>query len=493
MCSQPQDVRADFFRQKFSENPDFIFNEITINSNPNLRLTIAFIDGMVSSQLIDDYILKPLIQESALGSASGGREIIDLMMLGTVYHCQRNLCQTIDDAMSELLSGSALVILDGCGAVAFDVKGFDKRGISEPESESVLKGSKESFIEVLRVNTSLVRRRLQTDSLMINQLKIGRRSQTGISVVYLDGVAQPDTVTAVKDRLSAINIDGICTAGQLEAILLGRRGSVFPQTLYTERVDKFCANILEGRVGLIIDGLPMAYIMPVDLVAFFQAPEDYAHGHIVGSLLRILRFACALVALTLPALYVAMTSFHQEMLPTRLAVTIIGNAQAIPFTTYMEVLLLILAFEVLLEAGLRLPQPIGQSVSIVGGLVVGQAAIFAGILSPGVIMVVATAGIAGFVLPSQDLSAAIRLFRAVLVILAIIGGLFAMTLGLIFILYRMCLLEAFGTPYLSPFAGAEGRGMWRDTVVRASWNKSNKRPANIFTHNTNRQGESNDT
>jgi len=487
-------IKTDYFRQKFTDNPDVNFNEVMVNNNAALRVTVAFIDGMVSSQLIDNYVLKPLFQENALGAAGDQRELLDIMMLGAVYHCQRKLCDTVSDCMGELLSGSAVVIFDEIGsAAAFDVKGFDKRGISEPSNEGILKGSKEAFIEVMRTNTALVRRRIQSESLKINTQRIGLHSQTAVSVVYLDGVAQPDTVTAVKDRLSAINIDGICTAGQLEAILLGRRGSVFPQTLYTERVDKFCANILEGRVGLIIDGLPMAYIMPVDLVAFFQAPEDYAHGHIVGSLLRILRFACALVALTLPALYVAMTSFHQEMLPTRLAVTIIGNAQAIPFTTYMEVLLLILAFEVLLEAGLRLPQPIGQSVSIVGGLVVGQAAIFAGILSPGVIMVVATAGIAGFVLPSQDLSAAIRLFRAVLVILAIIGGLFAMTLGLIFILYRMCLLEAFGTPYLSPFAGAEGRGMWRDTVVRASWNKSNKRPANIFTHNTNRQGESNDT
>ena len=482
-------ISAGYFRQKFPENPDVVFNEITIK-NSSLRVTVASIDGMVSSQLIDDYVLKPLFQERALGEAKDARELVSLMMLGAVYHCQRKVCNTVKDAMGELLQGNAIVIVDEAeAAVSFDVKGFASRGISESTTEGVLKGSKEAFIEVMRTNTALVRRRLQTDTLMINTTRVGTRSQTAVSVVYLDAVANPATVTAIKARLEAIDIDGVVSAGQLEAFLLGRRNSVFPQLIYTERVDKFCANILEGRVGIIVDGLPIAYIMPVDLVAFFQAPEDYAHGHILSSLLRILRFTCAFIALVLPAIYVSMVMFHQDMLPTQLAMSIISNTVAIPLPSYLEVLLLILAFEILLEAGLRLPQPIGQSVSIVGGLVVGQAAIFAGILSPGVIMVVATAGIAGFVLPSQDLSITIRLFRIALVILSIIGGLFGVTLGLIAILFRCCALDAFDVPYLAPFAGGSGKRMFNDTVIRSAWNKNSTRPADIQPIDLTKQGE----
>ena len=484
-----QKINSAYFRQKFAENPDVVFNEVIVGSNRDMRLTVASIDGMVSSQVFNDYVLKPLFQEKALGQARGQQEVLDILMLGAVYHCQKKLCDTMSDCMEELLSGSSVVFFEDIGkAAAFDVKGFDKRGISEPSNEGVLKGSKEAFIEAMRTNTALVRRRIQSESLMINTQRVGKRCNSAVSIVYLDGVANPETVAAVKSRLNEVDIDGITSAGQLETFLLGRRNTVFPQLLYTERVDKFCANILEGRVGILIDGLPMAYVCPVDLMAFFQAPEDYAHGYVISSLLRILRFGCAFIALTLPAIYVAMTTFHHEMLPTRLAVTIIGNAMAIPFPTYVEVLMLLVAFEILLEAGLRLPQPIGQSVSIVGGLVVGQAAIFAGVLSPGVIMAVATAGIAGFVLPSQDLSATIRIFRVVLVLLSIVGGLFTTTLGMIFILYRMCTLETFGVPYLSPLAGTNGRGMWNDTVVRAAWDKMQRRPGNISPADVNRQG-----
>ena len=352
----------------------------------------------------------------------------------------------------------------------------------------MLKGSKEAFIEVLRVNTALVRRRLQTDSLMITQQKLGRRSQTGVSVVYLEGVANPEIVSAVKRRLESIDIDGVTSAGQIESFLTDKRRSIFPQVIYTERVDRFCGNILEGRVGVMIDGLPIAYIMPVDLAGLIQAPEDYANSYIISSMVRVLRYLCMLVSLVMPALYVSVVTFHQEMIPTKLAVSIIANKQGVPFPSYIEVLMMLLAFEVLLEAGLRLPKAIGQAVSIVGGLVIGQAAISAGILSPGVVIVIAATGICGFVIPSQDFSNALRLCRMLLVIVSVVGGLFTVTLGLILILYRMCRLEVFGVPYLSPFAGADGRRMFRDTVVRAPWHKSKERPANIGTGNVTRQG-----
>jgi spore germination protein KA len=224
---------------------------------------------------------------------------------------------------------------------------------------------------------------------------------------------------------------------------------------------------------VITDGLPVAYITPVDFNSLIQAPEDYAFNDLMSSMFRLLRYVCALTALILPAFYVSVTSFHQEMIPTQLVLSIIASKRGVPFPTYIEVMLMLLAFEVLLEAGLRLPQTIGQAVSIVGALVVGQAAISAHMMSPGVVIIISAAGITGFAAPSQELSNTIRLGRMLLVVLATVGGLFTVTLGLIFALYHMCTLEIFGTAYLSPFVAREGKGMFRDTVIRRT--KSGRR------------------
>jgi spore germination protein KA len=352
---------------------------------------------MIASQTVYDYVLKPLTQEPPLKNAKTERELLTLISSGGVYHGQRKVRREMDEAMADLLSGSAVLVFDGEGvAVSFDSKGYEKRGVTEPTNENVLKGSKEAFIESMRVNTSLVRRRIQTDSLKAHQLTIGRRTNTAVTIMFLEGVANPAAVELVKMRLEALDVDGFISAGQIESALSEKRRTVFPQVLYTERVDKFCGNLLEGRVGVITDGIPVAYITPVDLNAFLQAPEDYTQNALASTMFRILRHICAFAALILPAFYVSITAFHQEMVPTKLAVSIISSKQGVPFPTYMEVLLMLLAFEVLLEAGLRLPRSIGQAVSIVGALVVGQAAITANILSPGVVIIIAAAGMIAY-------------------------------------------------------------------------------------------------
>ncbi len=295
-------------------------------------------------------------------------------------------------------------------------------------------------------------------------------------------------VEEVENRLNKINIDGIISAGQIEAFLMDEKISIFPQMLYTERVDKFCGHLLEGRVGVLIDGMPIAYILPVDLFAFLQAPEDYALHFFQSSVFRLLRNLSAFLALILPAFYVAITTFHQEMIPTKLAMSIIESKKTVPFPTVIEVLLMLLAFEILLEAGLRLPKSIGQTVSIIGALVVGDAAITAKILSPGVVIVIATAGITGFVIPSQDLANTVRILRLLLVFCSLFGGLFGIGVGIIAILYHLCTLEFFGMPYLSPFVAGEGRRMFHDTVVRASWLKQKIRPRSVRPEDSVRQG-----
>jgi spore germination protein KA len=242
-----------------------------------------------------------------------------------------------------------------------------------------------------------------------------------------------------------------------------------------------------------IDGMPITYITPIDIHSLLQAAEDYSSHYVISSFFRALRYICAFLSLVLPAAHVSITTFHQEMIPTKLAIAIISSKQGVPFPTYLEVILMLLAFEVLIEAGLRLPQAIAQAVSIVGALVVGQAAIAANILSPGIVIIIAVAGMAGFVVTSQDLSNVLRLLRMLLVLLSIVGGLFTVTAGLIVILYMMCSLEVFGTPYLSPLAGSEGRGMFDDTVFRRAWNKKTYRPSNIKPENIKRQRKTRDS
>jgi spore germination protein KA len=484
-AQDPEEISLDALRQRLNDSADAVFGEITVG---NTRVGVLFIDGLINARVVNDYVLKPLVQESSLADARDEARLIASILAGVTYHGQRKRCDNMTDAISELLSGCALLIFEKSkAAVAFDSKGFDKRGITEPTNENVLKGSKESFIEVLRVNTALIRRRMQTSALKISQMKLGRRTNTAVAVVYLEEVANVNTVALVKQKLMSLDIDGVVSAGQIESVLIDNTRTIFPQTLYTERPDKFCGNILEGRVGVIIDGMPIAYILPVDLNSFIQAPEDYALNSVVSTLFRVMRYVCVFVSLVIPAFYVSITTFHQEMIPTKLAVSIISSKQGVPFPTYMEVLMMLLAFEVLLEAGLRLPRAVGQAVSIVGALVVGQAAIAANILSPGVVIIIAAAGITGFVVPSQDLSNSVRVCRVGLVLLSTVAGLFTTTLGLIVILYHMCSLESLGTPYLSPFTGNDGRQLWNDTIVRKSWTRMKNRPVNIAPQDVKRE------
>ena len=481
-------IKTETMKQKFSESKDVIFTEFIIDDDK--KINVAFVDGMINSEIVDNFILKPLVQGADFKASKTEKEIIDLIMIGTVYHCQRKLRDTLTDCYHDLLSGSVLLIFDNSEqAVTFETKGFEKRGVSEPSNENVLKGSKEAFVEVLRINTALIRRRIPSDDLIISQQIAGQRTHTAIAAVYIKGIANQSIVDEIKKRLGKINVDGIVSLGLVESYLKDSKYSLFPQVLYTERADKFCANILEGRVGILIDGFPIALIQPVDINTFLQAPEDYAQNYFYSALYRAMRYIATLVSLILPAFYVSVTTFHQEMIPTKLAAAIIQSKEGVPFPSYLEVLLMLAAFEVLMEAGMRLPKSVGQAVSIVGALVVGQAAISAKILSPGVVIVIAAAGITGFVIPSQDFSNSMRVCRFLLVCCSITSGLYGLSIGAIVILYHLCNLEVLGVPYLSPLVSSEGKGMFNDTAIRKPWQKMKERPNNISPEDSVRQGD----
>ena len=347
------------------------------------------------------------------------------------------------------------------------MKSPQRRQVSEPKEEKVVKGSKDAFVETIRVNTSLVRRKLRDKRLKIRQMTLGEKSGTIVSVVYRDGFTNKEMVEETCRRLGDIKCEGVITTAVIEENICDDPRSPFPQLISTERPDKFALNILEGRVGILVDGLPLGYLAPGTFSQFMKVPEDESEHFIVASAITVLRYISFFITLLLPGFYVAVAMYHQEMIPTKLMQSMIEAKQSVPFPTAVEVLMMLVAFELLQEAGLRLPSPIGMTVSIIGALIVGQSAVEARVVSPVVVVVIALAGIAGYTMPNQDMASALRLFRFLLTLTAILLGMFGLAVGSALILYHLSGLESFGVPYMTPFAGARGRYMGRALLRRS--------------------------
>jgi spore germination protein KA len=451
-------------------------------------IAVVYIDGLVNIKVVNDDILKPMSQEKALSDAKSFSDVMKLIEQGVVYHASKKTTTSLGDILNDVLSGSVALVFDSeKKAITFDVKGYEKRAITEPTTESAIKGPKDSFIEVLRVNTTLVRRRIRTPYLRIRELTVGRQTRTAVAVVYIEGLTNEQLVAEVCKRLNAIDIDSVISAAYIEEYIIDKKSSLFPQIVNTERSDKFCIHLIEGRVGIIIDGLPVTYVVPATINMFFEAPEDFAFNYYLTSFIRLLRYSGALITMLLPAFYIAITTFHHEMIPTVLAISIIRSKMEVPFPTVTSIFGMLLAFEILLEAGFRLPRAIGQAISIIGALVVGQAAVQAKVISPVAVIVVAVSGITGFIMPNQDMAYAIRLFRLVLVISASVAGLYGMSLVFFLLIYHMNTIETFGVPYFTPFVANEGKQMLEDTLIRLPLPFLKKRPFSLRTYNKKRQ------
>ena len=459
-------LTADHIRFVFRDCVDFGERQVLIGGDPEKRATVFFINGQVRTERMNDYVLRPLATSQLLRQATA-EAAFRMMVDGIVYSQSVQVCQTLDQAVFALVDGSAVFDFPGKGQmVAYAVATEEKRSVSAPDNEPSLKGAKDSFVESLRTNTSLVRRRLRAPELKIAEVIAGRQSVTPVDILYIEGLTNPDLVAETKKRISAIDTDELLQTATLEELIVDEVDTAFPMIAYTERPDRFCAGLVEGRVGVIVDGIPLGYLLPGTVGQFFRTGQDRSQNWVAASFLSILRYLCMLGSLFLPAWYVAAVNFHPERIPARLAWSISEAKTNVPFSTVFEVLIMLLAFEAVQEAGLRLPGPIGQTASILGGLVVGSAAVDASIVSPVVLIVVAMAGIAGYTVPSQELSAALRIWRFGLAIAASIGGLFAVTALAAVLVYRLAQLESFGVPYLTPFAAwgserAQGHGVIR--------------------------------
>ncbi len=438
-------------------------------------LTVLFLDGLTSGGDIAEQVVRPLAQ---MTDEAREEVLYTRALQGGVWCASVKEPESTQQAAELLVNGFCVILFPKSGkALGCEVKTGEKRSPSPPETENTVKGAKDAFTETLRTNTSLVRRHLRTPGLRLTETVIGKRTLTKVTVCWIDRLTDPELPRRMQERLSSIDIDGALSPAAIEEYVTGSRRTAFPLLEYTERTDHFCQGLLDGQVGLLADGLPLGYLAPVGLGRLMRSPEDRATDFFSASMLRLLRYAALGVSLLLPALYAAMAMFHQQMLPTKLLLSIIESKQNVPFSTLLEVLGLLCAFELLQQAGLHLPQAVGTAVSIIGGLVVGTAAVDAKLVSPAALIVTASSGICGFTLPNRELSDAVRLWRFVLTVLAGLWGLFGVTVGLLLLLTELAGLESLGRSYLSPFGRAEVKGaLVRPRLVRQKWRDGALKP-----------------
>ncbi len=467
-------------KERLGESNDVVIREFS-SANDMVKFGLVFIDGLVDKKLIHDHILRPIQSDTVVKKHTEQMRrgnALDVLQAHITSPSEIATAPDMTQALKQVLNGDTALFIDGEEKVLiYGTREWQMRSIGEPQTEAVVRGPREGFTETLRTNTSLLRRRIRHENLRLESMLAGRRTGTEIVLAYIDDIVNPRVLEEVRRRIAAIDTDSILESGYIEEFIEDTPWSVFPQIQNTERVDKAAAAILEGRVVIMCDNTPFTLIVPTVFLQFLQASEDfYERSGIIGAtLIRVLRLFVLNVALMLPALYVAVTTFHQEMLPTPLLLSIAAAREGIPFPAVVEALLMEATFEVLREAGVRLPKPVGQAVSIVGGLVVGDAAIRAGIVSPAMVIVVASTAIASFAIPAFNAAISLRLLRFPLLILGGIMGLYGVIFGLLIILIHLAGLQSFGVPYLSPLAHGTASDAL-NTFARPPWWMVFKRP-----------------
>ncbi len=455
-------------KSKYNNCPDVIFRSFLIGDSQ--KAVLIYIEGLSNIEEMDKNVLTPLInlESGALLDYANLEENLPVSNIQQV--------NMVQDVIKQISEGNPVLLIDQKSqGISMGLAKLEKRSVEEPSAESVVRGPRDGFTETLSVNISLLRRKLKGPDLKMNSFSIGRYSQTKVVVMYIDGLVDQTLLEEINNRLSRINIDGALDSGYIEEFIEDYPYSPFPQILNTERPDVASANLLEGRVAILVDGSPFALVAPITFYSLYQTAEDYYQRFLMGTLIRWLRYACLLIALLLPSTYVAILTYHQEMIPTTLLLSIAKSREEIPFPALVEALIMEITFEALREAGVRLPKQVGSAVSIVGALVIGQAAVSAGLVSAPMVMVVAITGIASFAIPRYNAAIAIRMLRFPIMFMAGTLGLLGIILCLLTIIVHLSTIRSFGVPYLSPMAPMKGNEM-KDVLLRMPWWSLKKRP-----------------
>lgn len=477
-------------RKILGTSDDIIMRQISFGYQGQIRAALIFVDGLTDTKLINESIIKPLMYDSHLGMG-GTLNAENMTALRNTMLSVGNVEQTfsIDEAVEYCLSGDTIFLIDGSPeALIICARGWETRGVEESKTESVVRGPREGFSETLRTNTALLRRIVKSPDLTLEPMKVGRRTRTDVAIVYLRNLANPQLVAEVRRRLAQIDTDAILESGYIEQFIEDAPFSIFPTIGNSEKPDSVAAKILEGRVAIVVDGTPFVLTVPLLFIENFQISEDYYSRPYFTSFLRMLRFISFMISILAPAAYVALTTFHQELIPTNLLLTMTAAHEGVPFPSFVEAGLMIVIFEILREAGVRLPRPVGQAVSIVGALVIGESAVSAGLIGAPMVVVVAITAVSSFVVPAQTDSGA--LLRLILLVLAGFAGGFGIAIGLLGLLVHLVSLRSFGAPYLSPLAPLNAGGL-KDVLIRAplwlmiarpkaiAWGDSQRQAGNI--------------
>nr|WP_274655465.1 spore germination protein [Paenibacillus humicola] len=434
------------------------------------------IDGLVDKSLINEQVLKPLMKYFTGKETPAPDQLARLIEQEVLSVIEIQTAESMDEAVNGILEGNAALFVDGCSRViVLDSKGWKSRSVEEPQTESIIRGSREGFTEDIRTNTALVRRIVRDSRLRYESYKIGRRSRRDVVLAYIDGIANPQLKEEAVRRLQSIDVDDITGSGTVEQFISDSFLTPFPLMINTERPDKVAGGLFQGRLAVLVDGDPFALIFPITFSSNIQSPEDFYQHWLISTATRALRMIAAFIATFLPALYIALLEFHHGLIPSKLAFSIAGAREGVPFPAVVEAFTMEATLELLREAGVRLPKPIGQTIGIVGGLVIGEAAVAAGIVSPIMVIVVAVTAISSFSFPSYSFAIALRLIRFVIMLAAAVFGLYGIVLAYIMINIHFVNLKSFGVPYSSPFAPFFFKD-WNDLILRAPATMLKKRP-----------------
>ncbi|QKS48838.1 spore germination protein (plasmid) [Paenibacillus cellulosilyticus] len=465
-------------RKQTHYSDDLIIRKVRVGAEGHsIQIALLYFDGLSDERQIYQFILEPLMQERVTTEGHQGSELLDLLMDSILAVGQISKFNSLDSAVQSLMKGYVVVVVDGCiEGFQIPMAGWEQRAVTEPTNQTVIRGPKEAFTENIHVNIALIRRIVKSPNLVLKNHTIGTVTQTNVSTMYMEGLAPKEVIDEVVRRLQSIEIDAILESGYIEEFIQDETYTIFPTIINTERPDTIAASLLEGRVAILIDGTPHVLLVPSLFIQFFQAAEDYYHRADISTIIRGLRYFALFIATLVPALYIAITTYHQEMIPTQLLISLAAQREGVPFPAFVEAIIMEATYEILREAGVRMPRAVGQAVSIVGTLVIGQAAVEAGIISASMIIVVSITAISSYVIPEFDMSIAVRISRFFFMGLAAAFGMFGIFIGIVAILLHLTSLRSFGVPYMSP-VGPFHFSDQKDVILRVTQRKMNTRPS----------------
>jgi len=480
-----------WLQERIGHSDDLVLRSVEPVSSPDSPLLLAYMSGLVDQPVLNQHVLQALQQAPARDLGDSG-EWLNRLRRSIVSAGSVRQENELEQVLRAMLGGMCVILADGCVfALVVETSGGEQRSVEEPKTQTVLRGPQRSFTENIRTNVSLVRRIIHSPDLCYEEHVLGSRTLTAVGMLYMKGITDEGIADTVRQRLKAIDIDGVLESSYIEEHIQERTMTPFPTLINTERPDAAAGALLEGQVAILVDGTPFVLLGPVTFHHFFQSPEDYYQRFDIASFLRMIRYAGFFISMLLPAVFIAVTTFHQQSIPTMLLISLLGQREGIPLPALFELILMELTFELLREAGARMPRAIGPAISIVGALVLGQAAVQAGIVSPAMIIIVAFTAISNFVMPQLNIAIAARLIRFALTLAAGLFGFFGIFAGVLIIAIHLSGLTSFGIPYMAPLSPFQA-GSLRDTFIRTPLRTMKHRPRILRPQNSDRRPDRGD-